>query len=282
MAASPKIYGLLGFPVKHSLSAVMHNAAFRALKINAEYKLFEIKPQGLEKFFYSLAERNIRGLNVTIPHKEKVIPFLDNLSGEARLIGAVNTIKLEKNRLEGFNTDGQGFLRHLQEDLKFNPRAKVIAIAGAGGASRAISVYLAKAKPKAIAIYDVDENKLKSLVTHLRSHFPGIQFKEADAVEGLDLENAALFINATPLGMKEGDPLVIDESFIHRRLLVYDLIYNPQETRLLRVARVKGARAASGLGMLLYQGIGAFEIWTGRPAPAEAMKEALNEGVKKI
>lgn len=275
--AFQKIYGLVGYPVKHSLSPVMHNAAFRALKINAEYRLFEVKPQDLDVFFNSLSKRDIFGLNVTVPYKERVIPFLNNLSKEANLIGAVNTIKIENNRLEGFNTDGEGFLRSLNDDLKFNPGGKIIAILGAGGASRAVCVYLASQNPKEIAVYDIDKTKAEMLVGHLKKHFSDLEVKAANSPGDLDIRNCDLFVNATPAGMQETDPCPVEENFLHQNLLVYDLIYNPRETKLLKIARIKGARAANGLGMLLYQGARSFELWTGQNAPAEIMRKALNK-----
>lgn len=277
-----RIYGLVGYPVKHSLSPIMYDAAFSALKINAEYKLFELKPQDLESFFKSIFEKNIYGLNVTVPYKEKVIAFLDDLSKESRLIGAVNTIKVSGNELEGFNTDGEGFLKHLSEDLGFNPKEKNIAIIGAGGAGRAVSVYLAKLKPKTISIYDVDKAKLLVLVNHLKQNFNNIYFKSPNSIEKLDIQNSDLLINATPIGMKETDPCLVDEKFIHKDLLVYDIIYNPKETKLLALAKKVGARTSNGLGMLLYQGALSFQHFTGKPAPIEIMRQALGEGLKKI
>lgn len=275
-----KIYGILGYPARHSLSPTMHNAAFRALKINAEYRIFEKKPEELEDFLYSLSKDNIFGLNVTIPYKEKVIPFLDKISREARLIGAVNTIRLSANRLEGFNTDGEGFLKHLTEDLNFNPKGKIIAIIGAGGAARAISVYLSKLKPKRIIIYDIDKVKLSILINHLEENFNNIELKIANSIEELNIKDSDLLVNATPIGMKESDPCLVDEKFIHKNLLVYDLIYSPVETKLLKISKEKGTYVSNGLGMLLYQGMLSFEIWTGKDAPKEIMRKALNKAIK--
>jgi shikimate dehydrogenase len=253
----------------------MHNAAFRSLKINAEYRFFEKSPQELEDFLSSLKDANISGLNVTIPYKEAVIPFLDEVSEEAKLIGAVNTIKVLRNRLQGHNTDGAGFLKHISEDLNFTPRAKRICVMGAGGASRAISVYLCKAKPKSISIYDIDKRRLAALARHLRSEFKNIEIRAADSIAGLNIGEADLLLNATPVGMSEADPCLVDKKFFHKGLLVYDLIYNPQETKLLARARDCGAKVSNGLGMLLYQGMLSFEIWTGKKAPKEVMRKAL-------
>ena len=278
----PRIYGLIGYPVSHSLSPQMHNAAFRTLKINAEYKLFALKPQELEKFLKTAALNNLFGLNVTIPYKETVIPFLDFVAPEAKLIKAVNTIKVNQDKLEGFNTDGKGFLRHLIEDLKFIPRDKIIAIIGAGGAARAISVYLGKEKPKSIAIYDIDKSKTTALINHLKNNFKDIDFKMAPSVKELDILSCNLLINATPVGMKENDPELVDRNLIHRGLLVYDVIYNPCETKFLKLAREKGAHTSNGLGMLLYQGVDALELWLNPiKAPVEIMRRALTEEAYK-
>jgi len=276
-----KIYGLIGYPVKHSLSPAMHNDAFRALGINAEYRLFPLKEDELKGFFAGLKKNNIFGLNVTIPYKEKVMVSLDRISPEAKLIGAVNTIKVNQDRLEGFNTDGAGFLQHLTQDLRFIPINKSIALIGAGGASRAVCVYLSKEKPKSISIYDTDKTKAETLVSYLQGQFSNVDFKEASSLEQLNIENCDLLINATPVGMKDTDPCIVNKEFIHHNLLVYDLIYNPKETKLLKIAREKGAAVSNGLGMLFYQGVVAFELWTGQKAPVEVMRKALTEAVDK-
>lgn len=273
----PKIYGLIGYPVKHSFSPVMHNAAFAYLKINARYKLFPLKEEEIGNFLKNLKQNNISGLNVTVPYKEKVISLLDEISDQARLIGAVNTIKVSGDNLEGFNTDGEGFLKHLKEDLGFSPQGKNIAIIGAGGASKAVLVYLTGQSPKSICVYDVDGAKVSALINHLRDNFKNAAVRAAGFIEELNIEKCDLLMNATPIGMKESDPLLVDERFIHKDILVYDLIYNPKETKLLKLAREKGARTSNGLGMLLYQGMLAFKIWTGQNAPKEVMWKALQE-----
>lgn len=274
-----KIYGVLGYPAKHSLSPLMHNAAFKALGINASYTIFEKSPEELVNFLRTLSQQHIFGLNVTFPYKEKVIPFLDKISTEAEVIGAVNTIRVIDNILEGFNTDGEGFLNHLRQDLRFEPKDKNIALIGAGGAAKAVAVYLSRAKPKFMSIYDVDKEKLKSLILHLSEHFSATGFIMAPSVEKLNIKCCDLLINATPVGMKQNDSSVVDEKYIHKNLLVYDLIYNPKETKLLKTAKEKEAAASNGLGMLLYQGMLSFQIWTGSLAPKEVMQKALFEAI---
>lgn len=272
-------YGLIGNPLSHSLSPLMHNAAFKALKIDAEYKLFPLKEEEVENFVKSLNKNNIHGINVTVPYKEKVIPFLNKISPEARLIGAVNTVKLTSEGLEGFNTDGAGFLMHL-EDLEFGVEGKNIAILGAGGACRAVSVYLAKAKPKKLSIFDIDKTKLDILANHLKDNFQSVDIEGVNSIGSLNIQNCDLLINTTPIGMKETDPCLVDEGLLHKNMLVYDLTYNPAETKLLKLAREKGAKVSNGLGMLLHQGAIAFEIWTTHDAPVEIMRDALLRGLK--
>lgn len=272
-------YGLIGYPVKHSLSPKMHNAAFSALGINAEYLLYELEENKIGSFLEKAPASSISGVNITVPYKEKVIPFLKKISAEAGLIGAVNTIKVNDGKLEGFNTDGEGFIKHLKEDLEFNPAHRRVALIGAGGASRAVSVYLSKSGVKQLSIFDVDINRAESLIRHLRDNFSAIDYKAAATIVDLDINGADLLINATPIGMKEADPLLVDEKLIHPGQLVYDLIYNPKETKLLKAARLKGAAVSNGLGMLLYQGMVAFEIWTGKPAPKEVMQKALYQAL---
>lgn len=281
LESSTKIYGLLGYPVKHSLSPLMHNAAFKALNINAEYRLFEKKPEEVENFIRSLIKDNISGLNVTVPHKERIIPLLDEVSEEAGLIGAVNTIKVSDNTLKGFNTDGEGFIRHLGE-LKFSPRGKSVAMLGAGGAAKAVSVYLVKEKIRRLHIFDSDRQKLDNLISYLKDNFTGIDFTAAKSTADLFVDRCGLLINATPVGMRQSDACLVDAKFISSDMFVYDLIYNPAKTKLLVLAEEKKASFSNGLGMLLYQGARSFEIWTGMDAPVEIMRNALKEGIKKL
>ncbi len=253
----------------------MHNAAFKALGIDAEYLKFEKSPEEIPGFLHSLSAEHIKGINVTVPHKERVIPHLASITDEARLIGAVNTIKVSRDGLVGFNTDGMGFIRHLKEDLKFDPSGKTAVILGAGGAAKAVSVYLAKEGAQKISLFDIDREKREALAGHLQKNFKRLEVESVSSAGSLDLADAGLLINATPIGMKVSDPPVIDERLLSGDLLVYDLIYNPKETRLLEAARKKGAAASNGLGMLLYQGMASFEIWTGKKAPREVMWKAL-------
>jgi shikimate dehydrogenase len=274
------IYGLLGYPVKHSFSPAMHNAAFKACGINAKYILFETKPEELDYFLARLDQKNILGLNVTIPYKEKILDFvrLDADSFYLGQIRAVNTILNENGVWKGFNTDILGFSRHLREE--FNPFSKKAAVLGAGGAARAVVYVLANLQAEEITIFDIDRSKACNVTKMIKDLFPGPRVCVVDNIEGLDLKRKDLLVNTTPVGMKESDACLLSSEMIHENLFVYDLIYNPPETKLLKLAKEKGCHTANGLGMLLYQGMRAFEIWTGQTAPKEVMQQALLQQLK--
>jgi len=278
--SNPKIYGILGYPVKHSFSPAMHNAAFSALKINAKYESFEVKPDQLKDFFTKMAEKNIYGLNVTIPYKEKILDFasLDSESNYLKQIKAVNTIVKKDGKWKGFNTDIAGFSRHLKEN--FTPSGKKAAILGAGGAARAVAYVLADCASSQIDIFDIDANKAKDLALVIKKLFLNFQINAVDSIAGLKIKDKDLLINATPVGLKESDPCLVDEAMLHKNLFVYDLIYNPPETKLLTLAKHIGAKTANGLSMLLYQGMLSFKIWTGQDAPQEVMWQALQGELK--
>ncbi|MFQ5681071.1 MAG: shikimate dehydrogenase [Candidatus Omnitrophota bacterium] len=269
-------YGLIGYPLGHSLSAVMHNAALRHLGIEAQYCLFEIAPRRLKGFMLRLRDKgDIRGLNITIPYKQRVMKYLDRLDNSARDIGAVNTIKREPDgRLAGFNTDGCAFMRRLRE-LGFSPRGKRIAILGAGGAARAVALGLAREAPQVIRIYNRHLRRAKQLAGFVRRQFE-VNIEAADDIAGLDIPGVDLLVNATPLGMQPKDACLVDEGSFSRGILVYDLIYNPPRSELLLRAQRQGARTENGLKMLLYQGAQAFNLWTNLPAPERIMEAAIS------
>ncbi|MFH1189173.1 MAG: shikimate dehydrogenase [Candidatus Omnitrophota bacterium] len=282
-----KIYGIVGYPVKHSLSPAMQNAAFRELKIDAEYRLFEVPDGGLEQFLDKVKSgNNISGINVTIPHKIKAGEYLGHsgsLDEGALRLGAVNTIKVcDDGALRGFNTDGSGFYRSLVEDLKFEPEGRNVFVLGSGGAAKAIVMYLGDA-PKAIAVFDTDRKKTAELAGHYAKYFDKKKLKIlSDAEEiGSVIGGSDLAVNATPVGMNESDPSPIAKEFLRPGLYVYDLIYNRLRTQLVKDANAAKAHALTGLGMLLYQGTAAFEIWTGKPAPVAVMRRGLTEALKE-
>ncbi|MFA4933216.1 MAG: shikimate dehydrogenase [Candidatus Omnitrophota bacterium] len=279
MTLKPKLYGLVGFPIKHSLSPSMHNAAFSKLKINARYKLFELKPNELKGFLGNLRKRNISGFNVTYPYKEEILGYLNSQSLSVKKIGAVNTVIVESNgELKGFNTDYLGFSAHLKE-LKVKP--KKAAIIGSGGASRAISFALAKMKIDELCIYDIDKFKSINLFKKLKSSFEKIKFSVADSIEGLEIPKKDLLVNASPVGMHDLDPCLLRSQDLAGGVFVYDLIYKPAETKLILLAKKLNLNCSNGLGMLLYQGVFAFRHFCKRMPPIEIMREALLKGVKK-
>ena len=278
-------YGLVGHPVKHSLSPAMQSAAFNALGIDAEYLLYDIEPEKLEAFLKNAKANNISGLNITIPYKIKAKEYLErkgSLDDNARRLGAVNTIKIaEDGTLCGYNTDGPGFYRSLVEDLKFEPENKNVFVMGSGGAARAVIMYLGNG-PKKISIFDIDKTKANDLKTHYKKYYDEQRLSIIGEGDFKDkLKECDLLVNATPIGMKESDPSPVSASLLHNGLYVYDLVYNHPTTNLVKAANLQKLHAVTGLGMLLYQGAIAFEIWTGAKSPVGVMRKALKEALKK-
>ncbi|MBU1124669.1 MAG: shikimate dehydrogenase [Candidatus Omnitrophica bacterium] len=279
---TPPLYGLLGYPVKHSLSPLMHNAAFRHLKRRAHYRLFEVPPDRLKDFFRSFSQKNIRGFNVTVPYKEEVLRYLDGYCAEAvKSIGAANTVVIDpRGRRCGYNTDCLGFVRHLKE-LKLKPRK--VALIGAGGAAKAVGFVLGKLGVQEVDIYDIDRFKSLGLFKRFYPLFPNTRFTAVSSIAELSVQKKDLLINASPVGMKPDDPMIVDPAVLHPGLFVYEVIYNPAKTRLLMAAEEKGCRVANGLLMLLYQGAEALDLWIKpKKAPVEIMRKALTKGAKKI
>jgi len=276
--AHTQLYGVIGYPVRHSFSPAMHHAAFHKAKLNAVYLALEVHPENLKDALAGIKALGISGLNVTVPHKEACIPFLDDVYPTAKLIGAVNTIHLKDGKLIGYNTDGRGFIRALKEILKVNPKGKRFFILGAGGASRAVGFNLAKEGAKVVTFYDIVRSKAENLVIDLRLNFPNCSIQLASTLPR-HLKDFDCLINATPVGMKKNDPLLIDPKVFHPKLAVCDLIYNPSRTKLLKLAKAKRLKTMNGLGMLLYQGVIAWELWTGKKAPVSVMKRALEKAI---
>lgn len=274
------IYGIFGHPVEHTFSPGMHNSAFKKIGMDACYVPFEVPPENLEDAVRAVIPLGLRGVNVTVPHKERVLAFLDELSEEARLIGAVNTIEVRKGRLIGHNTDGRGFLRSLREHGRLDPKGKKFLFIGSGGAARAVSFSLALAGAAAIVFRDIDARKASLLANDIseKTGVPAITIGQETLPEYA--ADADCLINASPLGLKRIDPLPMPAELIKRKHLVCDLVYNPPVTALLKMAKKRGAKRLSGLGMLLYQGVIAFEIWTGKKAPVLVMKNALTRQIR--
>ena len=272
-----QIYGIIGYPVRHTFSPLMHNAAFNSLRINAAYLPFEVKPKNLKSAISCIKSLGVRGFNVTVPHKKEVLEYLDEVDRESSLAKAVNTVVNRNGRLKGYNTDGRGFVISLKEEFGISPKGKKFFIMGAGGASQAISFSLAVNGASRIVLVDDLEDKAMKLSTLLErsTSCEAIALKKDKNAMKEMIRNSDVFINATSCGMKTTDPKLIDPEFLHKGLFVYDIIYNPCVTKLLRDAQNRGARISNGIGMLLNQGAISFELWTARKAPVSVMKKAL-------
>jgi shikimate dehydrogenase len=250
----------------------MQNAAFDALKIDARYLAFSVKPEQTPQAIAGIRALNIHGVNVTVPHKSSVISCLDEISPLAQLIGAVNTIKNVRGRLIGTNTDVSGFIRSL-ETLNFSPKHKSIALLGAGGSARAVLAGLADAGASYIFIHNRTVGHAESLVTEFSQKFPDTQLKSVSVKTILETP-LDLLVNTTTVGM-ETDVSPLDLSQCRKIKHLADLIYSPPQTRLLKQAEELGIPSINGMGMLLYQGCDSFTFWTGQPAPETLMQEQL-------
>ncbi len=278
-----KHVGLIGYPVAHSLSPRMQQAAFDALGIEAHYALWETQPDKLAERVASLLPPDVLGANVTIPYKEDVMLFVDEYDPLAARIGAINTIVNRSGRLLGYNTDAPGFMRALTEFAAFACPGKKVVILGTGGAARAATVGLLENEVAELMVLGRNEQHVNNLLYHLHALID--EKYGTTQVYGALLgspeasrfpSTVDLVVNATPVGLKADDTtLLLDVNMLPATALVMDMIFNPPQTPLLRAAQAHGCQVLNGLSMLLYQGALAFEIWSGRPAPIEIMQRAL-------
>lgn len=273
---STNVVGLIGHPVEHSFSPPMHNAAFKALKMDYVYTAFDVNPNDLENAIKGAEALNIKGFNVTIPHKIEVMKYLSEIDDVAGLIGAVNTIDFKN--LKGYNTDGIGAIKAIEEVTSV--KNKNVLIAGAGGASRAISFYLAKYGVDNLTILNRNIERAASLAGDVLDSAL-INNVKSDSISKINdyLSDADILINTTPVGMHPNvdvDPIASSDC-MHENLVVFDAVYNPNETVLIKEAIKAGAKPVYGIKMLLYQGAESFEIWTGRKAPVDVMENALTK-----
>lgn len=273
---STNIVGLIGHPVEHSFSPPMHNAAFNALGMDYAYVAFDVNPNDLKSAICGANALNIKGFNVTIPHKIEVMKYLNELDEVARFIGAVNTIDFKN--LKGYNTDGIGAIKAIEEVTSV--KDKNVVVAGAGGASRAISFYLAKYGVESLTILNRNVENAQGLANDILGS-DLIGNVNADSISKINdyLKYADILVDTTPLGM---DPHIDDEPIakaenMHGDLVVFDAVYNPNETVLLKEAIKAGAKPVYGIKMLLYQGAESFKIWTGEDAPIDVMEKALRD-----
>ena len=285
ISGKTRVCGIIGDPIEHTMSPIMHNAAFGKMGLDYWYLPFKVKKEELGRAIEGVRALNIRGLNVTIPHKVAVIPFLDELDHMAERTGAVNTIVNDDGVLVGYNTDGAGFLQALLE-RGIEPKEKNVVIVGAGGASRAISFILAERGANLVILNRLLEfDWAVKLANSLSQIFP----KEVRALE-LDRENLArvlekadILVNATSVGMSPNiNETPVTSDLLKSDLTVFDVVYNPIRTRLLREAEAAGAKTISGVDMLVWQGALAFEKWTGVKAPVKVMRRAVSKVLTKI
>jgi len=275
----------------------MHNAAFAALGLDWRYLAFEVEPQNLGAAIAGAKAMQFAGLNLTVPHKLLAVDLVDVLEASAKIWGAVNTIKFERSaggspanfsghaggtpappeiRAVGYNTDADALVTAVGEDLQLELRGARMLLLGAGGAGCAAALRLAAENVAELFLVNRTRSKAEALAAEIKRRFPPVR-----AAVGYPPAAVDLVLNATSLGLRPGDPSPLDEKqfSLKRTRAVYDLIYNPAETALLQAARANGCQTANGLGMLLHQGAKAFEIWTGKPAPLDVMRRALEQTI---
>lgn len=271
--------GVIGNPVAHSVSPAMFQRAFDAAGIDATYEAWDTPADVLEGRINSLRGGDFLGANVTVPHKQAVMPLLDEVDERAKQAGAVNVIVHKDDKLVGYNTDATGFARSLKEDAGFDGKRKKVVLLGSGGAARAVALALIDQNPEWIYVVGRTPRNIDRMVVDLKPRTPsGTTITWAYWGDGSymrALVEADLIVNCTPIGMAGGDersPLRPEE--IRSGVIVYDLVYNPAETPLLAAAKSRGAKAVPGIGMLVHQGADAFKLWTGQDADTKAMLDA--------
>jgi shikimate dehydrogenase len=284
--------GIIGYPLKHSLSPDFQQAALDYYRLDIHYQVWETEVENLPSTISRLRQAENLGANVTVPYKEAVLPLIDEADDLASLIGAVNTIVNRDGKLVGSNSDAQGFLRALREDAKFEPQNKHVVILGAGGAARAVSFALLQERVSSLAIANRSLARAEALVDSLGKYAIGKEIQAELTAWSLQdsklretVQHSQLIVNCTTLGTRyssqEGQSPLAAHS-IPKGALVYDLVYNPSQTPLLTMAREAGANVLGGLPMLVYQGAASFKLWTGREAPFDIMYAAAKQALLKI
>lgn len=266
--AGPHFVGILGWPLEHTLSPAIHTAAFRRMGLDWIYLAWPVRPEALGDAVAGLRALGARGANVTMPHKETVIPFLDRLSGDAEAVGAVNTIQEMAGEMIGHNTDVDGLREFLSGDIGMACSGKSALVLGAGGAARATVKALHDLGVGSIMVHARDRDRaaaLTSVSDKVNVAAWADRHKTPDAID--------LVVNATPVGTGGGDP-PLEASYFRRGHVVVDLVYDPPHTPLVQAAKAGGADAWGGIGMLVHQGAAAFRIWTGQDPPLDAMSAA--------
>jgi shikimate dehydrogenase len=272
--------------MQYTLSPPMHNARFREMGLDYVYIALPVEPENLEAAIKGLRALNIAGANVTIPYKEKVIPLIDTISQEALAIGAVNTLKIEDDgSISGYNTDVYGFLKSAELELGFKPEGTTAIVIGAGGAGKAMASGCLMNNASRLVLVDVRKRVLEDLAESLETKYRDseiLAFLADDPAITDIVKEADLVANATPVGLNPTDDAPIPMKGIKPEAAVYDAIYAVRETSIMRVAREAGCNnTANGLGMLVHQGVRAFEIWTGQTPDAVAMRKLVEQFVYK-
>jgi shikimate dehydrogenase len=275
----PGLLGIIGNPVRSSLSPAMHQAALRRFGLDARYQAFEISPSQVRDVLRALSPLGFWGINVTIPYKESVLPLLDEVDPEAAAIGAVNTVVVREGRLIGHNTDAEGFRLALEVEGRTALAGARVLVVGAGGAARAVAYACLARGCGSLLLANRSEPRARSLARAMRSRFRGADIATV-ATGGRSwaarVAACGVVVNATPLGGRSGDPPPVPPEALGRGQTVMDIVYRPRRTPLLAAAAAAGARTVDGLQMLLHQGALAFALWTGREAPLAAMRRALS------
>ena len=276
-----KIYAVIGCPVSHSLSPVMHNAALKALGLDAEYIAVLVPKEELEAFTLD-ARKNLAGFNITVPHKNAVIPFLDEISRVAELSGSVNTVTVSDGKLSGVSTDGYGLEAALAESFRYVIRDSSVTFIGCGGVVKALTFHFALHGIRKIHLLNRTLETAEKLAATLKEEFPLLSVETAsisdDEKVGTFLNDSRLAVQCTSLGLKPEDPSPIRPELLPRDIFFYDTIY--KRTKLYAYAEEHGIPAASGLSMLLHQGAKSLSIWTGLEAPVEVMRKALLDAAR--
>lgn len=278
--ARTRVLGLIGYPVRNSLSPLLHNAASRFLGLNCVYVVFEVKRPHLRDAVRGLRALGIAGVNVTVPYKEEVLAYLDGLSEEARAIGSVNTVANVDGKLIGYNTDGRGFLRAFREEA-FDPQGRKFLVLGAGGAARAVVFSLLSAGAARIAVSNRTPERASLLVDHFERLFPGrLEVAGFDQAALLSCaEECDAVINATSVG-HGGEPVEeVSFEFLPPGKVAFDLIYHPGSP-FQRAGWRRGAKVVTGLSMLVFQAAEAFKIWTGQDPPVQVMRTVVEKFVQ--
>lgn len=278
LSGKTKVYGIFGDPIAHSLSPAMQNHAFRHYEIDAAYVPFHVVPEDLESAVAALRVLNIAGVNVTVPHKEKIIPFLDEIDPATQLIGAVNTVVNNDGVLTGYNTDASGFMRSLRVSMEFEPLGKKIVILGAGGACRAVSVALSFAGVHSIMVANRHPERAENLISGLRPHFQDVDLASSGYDEDAyfdALADADLVVNATSVGLHGESLSFLPLERIKGSAFIFDMIYSLSKTTLIKSAHELNLRSDDGLSMLAAQGEDAFALWTGLQPAQGFMRDFL-------